>query len=64
MPIQAMNWPLVRAIAWLKRLTLAVERLAPPAPRRPRVPADFSVASTEDFDEGYDARESATKGVR
>jgi hypothetical protein len=44
---------------WLKRIALALERMAPPPPRRPRRPrqkADFSVATPADFDAGYDSR--------
>ena len=56
MAVHAMNWPLVRAVAWLKRIALALERMAPPAPRVPRR-AEFSTASREDLERGWDRRD-------
>lgn len=57
--IYTLNVPLARCLVWLKRIALALERMAPPPPRRPRRPrqkADFSVATPADFDAGYDSR--------
>ena len=48
-----------RALVYLKRITLALERAHPPRPRRSPRPVDFSVATTADFDSGYDDRVTA-----
>ena len=54
---------LSRALVYLKRIAAALER-AHPAPRRPRRTADFSVASTADFDAGWDqARAEGPTGM-
>jgi hypothetical protein len=55
MPIHAMNWPLVRCVAYLRRIAAALDRLAPPPRPAPRH-AEFSVATRDDFERGYDTR--------
>jgi hypothetical protein len=44
-----------RALVLLRRIAIAIERLAPPPPRRPRH-VEFSSATAQTFEEGYDAR--------
>jgi hypothetical protein len=64
MAIQQFNWPLMRCLVTLRRIAAALDRLAPaptPALPRQRIRPDFSVATTEDFDRGYDARNSAAE---
>ena len=46
---------MARALVYLKRITLALERLAPP-PRRRLRRTEFSVATDADFERGYDTR--------
>jgi hypothetical protein len=55
--------PVGRAIVWLKRLAGhaariadALERAHPPTPTLARRPAEFSVATPEDFERGFDDR--------
>jgi len=47
-----------RALVYLKRIALALERAHPPRPRRSPRPVDFSVSTTADFNSGYDDRAS------
>lgn len=46
--------PIARCLIYLKRIALALERLAPPAPRARR-PSEFSVATDADLLAGWKA---------
>jgi hypothetical protein len=55
MAILQYNWPLMRCLVSLRRIAAALDRAYPPprpAPRR----AEFSVASPDDFNRGWDRR--------
>jgi hypothetical protein len=56
MAIIQFNWPLMRCLVSLRQIAAALERMAPPPPRTPRR-AEFSTASREDLERGWDRRD-------
>jgi hypothetical protein len=49
-----------RLLVYAKRIAAALDRLAPPAPRRARR-AEFSIATDADFERGYDERNAESE---
>jgi len=47
---------LPRALVLLRRIADALDRLAPPPRRRLRRPVEFSIATPQDFERGWDER--------
>jgi hypothetical protein len=47
-----------RFLVLLRRIADALDRLAPPPPRRPTRKAEFSVATDADFARGWQTRDS------
>lgn len=52
--------PLGRCLVFLKRIANALDRMAPPPVKRIRK-AEFSLATAETFEKGYDLRTSASR---
>jgi hypothetical protein len=53
-----------RALVYLRRIAESLERAHPPTPTLARRPAEFSVATPEDFERGFDDRGRADGASR